>query len=165
MRRAPDLRAIDIEEARRRLDGLFDAAFYRRQRHGALRDEPLSDYLRTGARAGKSPSPFFKPAYYLEQAGDRPLAPANPLQHYLTLGSFEGLWPAPDFDEPAYFAAHPDAAPEPLAGLDHWIRRRTERPATGAPVGHAVSAQALFADLRRASADTANRRGSKSRYA
>ena len=130
---------------------LFDTAFYRRQRHGGLRGEPLSDYLRTGARAGKSPSPNFKPAYYLERAGDRPLANANPLQHYLTLGTFEGLWPAPDFDEPAYFAAHPDAAQGALSGLDHWMRQRTERPATGAPVGHAVSAQALFADLRRAS--------------
>jgi hypothetical protein len=130
---------------------LFDTAAYRRQRHGGLRDEPLSDYLRTGARAGKSPSPFFKPAYYLEQAGDCPLAHANPLQHYLTLGTFEGLWPAPDFDEPGYFAAHPEAAEGPLSGLEHWLRRGAERPATSAPAGRAVSAQALFADLRRAS--------------
>jgi hypothetical protein len=130
---------------------LFEAPYYRRQRHGGLRGEPLIDYLRTGARAGKSPSPHFKPAYYLEQTGDRPTAHANPLRHYLTEGTFEGLWPAPDFDEPAYFAAHPDAAEEPASGLEHWLRLRTERPATGAPAGHAVSAQALFADLRRAS--------------
>ncbi|THD64272.1 glycoside hydrolase family 99-like domain-containing protein, partial [Phenylobacterium sp.] len=130
---------------------LFETAFYRRQRHGGLRGEPLSDYLRTGARGGKSPSPHFKPTYYLEQAGGQPLAHANPLQHYLTIGAFAGLWPAPDFDESAYFAAHPDAAESPLSGLEHWLRLRTERPATGAPMGHAVSAQTLFGDLRRAS--------------
>lgn len=130
---------------------LFDAAIYRRQRHGGLRSEPLSDFLATGARAGKSPSRWFQPAYYLEQAGDRPAAHANPLLHYLAVGTFEGLWPAPDFDEAAYFAAHPDAAEQPWSGLEHWLRLRTERPATGAPMGHAVSAQALFADLRRAS--------------
>ena len=130
---------------------LFVTAHYRRQRHGGLRGEPLSDYQRTGARGGKSPSPLFRPAYYLEQAGDRPEAIANPLRHYLTIGTFEGLWPAPDFDEPAYFAAHPDAADGAWSGLEHWLRRGTEKPPTGAPAGHAVSAQALFADLRRAS--------------
>jgi Glycosyltransferase WbsX len=129
---------------------LFDTTFYRRQRQGGLRSELLSDYLQSGARVGKSPSPHFKPAYYLEQAGDRPAAHANPLQHYLTLGSFEGLWPAPDFNEPSYFAAHLDAAEGPMSGLEHWLRLRTERPPSGAPVGHAISAQALFADLRRA---------------
>jgi hypothetical protein len=131
---------------------LFDTAHYRRQRHGAVRGEPLSDFLASGARTGRSPSPLFRPAYYLEQADDRPQANANPLLHYLNLGTFEGLWPAPDFDEAAYFAAHPDAAASPLSGLEHWTRRKTERPPLGAIAGRAVSAEALFADLRRASA-------------
>jgi hypothetical protein len=38
-----------------------------------------------------------------------------------------------------------------MSGLEHWLRLRTERPLTGAPAGHAISAQALFADQRRAS--------------
>ncbi|HEY0437639.1 MAG TPA: glycoside hydrolase family 99-like domain-containing protein, partial [Phenylobacterium sp.] len=129
---------------------LFNVGAYRRQRGAALRGEPLADYLSAGARAKKNPSPLFRPDYYLEQAGDRPLAHANPLMHYLSLGAFEGLWPAPDFDEPAYFAAHPDAAASPLSGLEHWARHRTERPAAGAAAGRVVSAEALFADLRRA---------------
>jgi hypothetical protein len=129
---------------------LFDVAHYRRQRRGAVRGEPLSDFLATGARAGKSPSPLFNPSYYLEQAGDRPQAKANPLLHYLNLGAFEGLWPAPDFDEAGYFAAHPDAAATGLSGLEHWTRQRTERPTPGAAAGRVVSAEALFADLRRA---------------
>ena len=159
--RTPEARAADVAPLldyvlRGAAEGidphpLFDTAHYRRERRGAVRGEPLSDFLASGARAGKSPSPLFKPAYYLEQADDRPQANANPLLHYLSLGSFEGLWPAPDFDEAAYFAAHPDAAASPLSGLDHWTRRKTERPAPGAIAGRAVSAEALFADLRRAS--------------
>lgn len=129
---------------------LFDAARYRKQRHGAMRGEPLSDFLTSGARTLTSPTPYFNPAYYLEQAGERPQARANPLLHYLTVGAPEGLWPAPDFDEPGYFAAHPDAAPSPLSGLEHWTRQRTERPRPGAAAGRAVSAEAMFADLRRA---------------
>jgi hypothetical protein len=130
---------------------LFDTARYRKQRHGVMRGDPLSDFLLSGARAGKSPTPHFQPAYYLEQADGRPGANANPILHYINLGTFEGLWPAPDFDEAGYFAAHPDAAASPLSGLEHWARRRTERPAPGAASGRVVSAEALFADLRRAS--------------
>ncbi len=130
---------------------LFEVPHYRRQRHGGTRGDALADYLAAGARARKSPTPHFNPAYYLEQAGDRPLANANPLQHYLTTGTYEGLWPAPDFDEAGYFAAHPDAAATGLSGLEHWTRQRTERPLPGAPAGRVVSAEALFEDLRRAS--------------
>ncbi|MDB5496348.1 MAG: hypothetical protein JWP28_379, partial [Phenylobacterium sp.] len=129
---------------------LFDAAWYRRQRRGLLGGDPLSDFLAAGGRALKSPSPDFQPAYYLEQEGGSPQARANPLLHYLTVGAHEGLWPAPDFDEAGYFAAHLDAAETPLSALEHWTRHRTARPAAGAPAGRAVSAEALFDDLRRA---------------
>jgi hypothetical protein len=129
---------------------LFDVAHYRRQRQGGARGDALSDYLAGGARAKKSPTPHFNPAYYLEQAGDRPLAHANSLQHYLTIGTYEGLWPAADFDEAGYFAAHPDAVATALSGLEHWTLQRTERPLPGAAAGRVVSAEALFADLRRA---------------
>jgi hypothetical protein len=130
---------------------LFDAAHHRKARPAGLKGDPLSHFLGGGARAHKSPTQHFNPAFYLEQAGDRPLARANPLQHYLTVGAFEGLWPAPDFDEGAYLAAHPDAADEGLSGLAHWALHRTERPAAGAhAAGRTVSAQALFADLTRA---------------
>lgn len=130
---------------------LFEAATYRKQRHGAARGDPLVDFLTRGGRGLKSPSPYFKPAYYLEQAGDEPAARANPLLHYLAQGAHEGFWPAPDFDEAGYFAAHPQATASPLSGLEHWVRQRTERPLPGANAGRAVSAEALFADLRRAS--------------
>jgi hypothetical protein len=129
---------------------LFETGHYRRQRHGGTRGDALADYLAAGARAKKSPTPHFNPAYYLEQAGDRPQAYADPLQHYLTIGTYEGLWPAPDFDEAGYFAAHPDAAATGLSGLEHWTRQRTERPLPGAAAGRVVSAEALFEDLRRA---------------
>ncbi|WP_372783560.1 glycoside hydrolase family 99-like domain-containing protein [Phenylobacterium sp.] len=130
---------------------LFDVPAYRKQRAAGLRGDALSDFLASGGRALKSPTPHFRPAYYLEQAGDRPEARANPLLHYLTVGAHEGLWPAPDFDEGGYFAAHPDAAASPLSGLEHWTLQGTERPLAGAPAGRAVSAEALFQDLRRAS--------------
>ncbi|MBS0359763.1 MAG: glycoside hydrolase family 99-like domain-containing protein [Proteobacteria bacterium] len=126
---------------------LFDTAHYRRQRFGAARGNALLDYLAGGARARRSPSPHFQPDHYLDQAGDRPAAYANPLQHYLTSGTFEGLWPASDFDEAAYFTAHPATAETSLSGLEHWSRTRGERPAPGATT---LSAEALFAELRRA---------------
>ena len=129
---------------------LFDIAYYRRQRQGGVRGEPLTDFLTGGARGLRSPTPLFRPAYYLEQTGDRPQATANPLLHYLRQGAYEGLWPAPDFDEAGYLAAHPDTAASPLSGLEHWARERTERPPLGTASGRAVSAEALFGDLRRA---------------
>jgi hypothetical protein len=130
---------------------LFDTAHYRKQRRGGLRGNALDDYLARGARASKSPTPHFKPAYYLEQTGDRPEAQANPLLHYLTVGTYEGLWPAPDFDEAGYFSAHPDAAGAAFCGLEHWTRQKTDRPLPGAAGGPVVSAESLFKDLRRAS--------------
>jgi hypothetical protein len=129
---------------------LFEAGHYRRQRGALLHGDPLADYLAAGARARISPSPHFRPAFYLEQAGDTPAAAADPLRHYLTHGAFEGLWPAADFNEPAYFAANPDAAGETLSGLEDWLRRRTARPDVAAPAGAILSAETLFADLRRA---------------
>lgn len=129
---------------------LFDTTAYRKQRFGLPGSDTLIDFLAGGARSLRSPTPHFQPAYYREQAGDRPLANANPLLHYLTQGAFEGLWPAPDFDEAGYFAAHPEAVTSPLSGLEHWARHRTERAAAGAASGRGISAQALFADLRRA---------------
>jgi hypothetical protein len=131
---------------------LFDAVWYGKQRYGAFRGDPLSDFLAAGARALRSPTPHFQPRYYLEQEGGSPEARANPLLHYLTEGAFAGLWPAPDFDEAGYFAAHPDAADTPFSALEHWTRHRTTRPPVGAAAGGAVSAEALFGDLRRAAA-------------
>jgi hypothetical protein len=131
---------------------LFDVAAYRRQRFGVTGADALADFLASGARGARSPTPHFNAAYYREQAADRPLADANLLLHYLTVGAFEGLWPAPDFDEAGYFAAHPEAVGSPLSGLEHWARHRTQRPAAGAISGRTVSAEALFADLRRATA-------------
>jgi hypothetical protein len=129
---------------------LFDVPWYRKQRRGFLGGDPVSDFLAAGGRALKSPSPDFQPSYYLEQEGGSPQARANPLLHYLTEGAFAGLWPAPDFDEPGYFAAHPDAADTPFSALEHWTRHRSTRPPNGAAAGRAVSAEALFGDLRRA---------------
>lgn len=126
---------------------LFEASRYRKARSG----DALRDFLTRGGRELKSPTPHFRPAYYLEQEGGSPEARANPLLHYLTRGAFEGLWPAPDFDEAGYFIAHPEAAQSPLSALEHWRRHRTARPDPGAASGRAVSAEALFADLRRAS--------------
>ncbi len=129
---------------------LFDVAWYRKQRHAGLRGDPLSDFLTRGGRELKSPTPLFQPGYYLQQQGGAPEARANPLVHYLTVGAFQGLWPAPDFDEPGYFTAHPDATGAGSSALEHWARRRTARPATGAVAGKGISAEALFEDLRRA---------------
>ncbi len=135
---------------------LFDARWYAGLVRGRLRGgDALSDYQAGGARELKSPNPQFNPAHYLAQAGGDPSARADPLRHYLTHGAFEGWSPAPDFDEAGYFIANPDAATSALSALDHWTRNRTARPANTAPAGQIVSAETLFADLRRATtADT-----------
>ncbi|MFL5295192.1 MAG: glycoside hydrolase family 99-like domain-containing protein [Phenylobacterium sp.] len=128
---------------------LLDSAFLRQARVARGAADVLSDLLTRGRELTGS-TPHFDPAYYLEQEGGSPEARANPLLHYLTTGAHRGLWPSPDFDEAGYFAAHPEAAISPLSGLEHWARYRTARPAAGAPAGRVVSAEALFADLRRA---------------
>jgi len=124
---------------------LFDPAWYGKQRYGAFRGDALTDFLKVGARALRSPTPLFQPRHYLEQAGDSPAARANPLLHYLTVGAHAGLSPAPDFDETPYFAAHPEAVDTAESALEHWVRHRTLRPVAR----QAVTAEALFADLRR----------------
>jgi hypothetical protein len=129
---------------------LFSVAHYRRQRGALLHGDPLTDYVTAGARARRSPSRHFHPAFYLDQAGDAPAAAADPLRHYLTHGAFEGLWPAADFNEAAYFAAEPDTAAGNMSGLEHWLRGRTARPSLDQPAGRTIPAEALFADLRRA---------------
>jgi hypothetical protein len=129
---------------------LFDQAHYRRQRGALLHGEPIADYLASGARARRSPSPHFQLPFYLEQAAETPAALADPLGHYLTQGAFAGLWPAADFDEAAYFGVHPEAAVGTLSGLEHWRRRPADRTSFASDPAQAVPAAALFADLRRA---------------
>ena len=132
---------------------LFDTAGYLKQIRGRLRAaDPLSDFLAFGARELKSANPRFDPSGYLAQTGGSPQARANPLLHYLAVGAYQGLRPAPDFDEAAFFIAHPQAAASPLSALDYWLRNRSEGSNGPAATGPAMTASALYADLRRARA-------------
>lgn len=112
---------------------LFEVAWWGREpRRASGSHDPLSDYLRTGGRTRRSPTPRFDPDHYLAQAGDEPAAAANPLLHYLTTGTFLGRSPAPGFDEAAWFADHPKAATEARSALE-LAARAEPAPARTAP--------------------------------
>jgi hypothetical protein len=130
---------------------LIDAAHWAAQAGRAVRTEPVTEFLRIGGPARKSPTPHFNPTYYVQQLGGSPEVQANPLLHYLEVGSFEGVWPAGDFDEAAYFAACPQAVESGLTALDHWVRQGTERPQACVSTAVISSPEALAANMRAAS--------------
>lgn len=112
-----------IELARRvRTSGLFDSAFYLRQRPDVAAQElnPLGHYLRYGAKEGTWPCPLFDPLYYAAQSpaiGDE-----NPLAHFLRVGAWSGRKPHPLFDTDFYLARHAAKIPQGLNPLVHFIR-------------------------------------------
>ena len=55
--------------------------------------DPALDYLRTGYREGRNPSPEFDTCFYLTNYSDVAKAGQNPLVHYLLYGRDEGRLP------------------------------------------------------------------------
>jgi glycosyltransferase involved in cell wall biosynthesis len=72
--------------------GLFDAGWYRRRYPGVTGD-PIEDYIRHGAKAGRDPGPEFDTQWYLESNPDVARSAINPLVHYLLHGRNEGRAP------------------------------------------------------------------------
>ncbi|HET7715082.1 MAG TPA: glycosyltransferase [Bauldia sp.] len=72
--------------------GLFDAAFYLRQSPNLAgkKTDPISHYLREGARQRKNPSRAFDTGFYLDSNPDVVAAGVNPLVHFLGVGRAEG---------------------------------------------------------------------------
>lgn len=103
--------------------GLFDADWYR-ARHpdvAASKLDPVTHFVRHGAREGRSPSPYFDAAFYLARYPDVASSGLNPLVHYLRSGAAEGRDPNPHFDAAAYLCANPNVLLLGSNPLRHWL--------------------------------------------
>ncbi len=120
--------------------GLFDIDYYLRSypdvQQSAL--DPVTHYVRSGAREGRDPSPHFDTAFYLAENPDVAAAGMNPLLHFLTDGAREGRAPKRGVDLVAYAAANPFIAESGLHPLLHYARIgpavRPQRTGDSAPV-------------------------------
>jgi acyl carrier protein len=89
----------------------------------AAKVDPVSHFLKWGAREGRDPNPLFWTRYYLTQnpgAGD---AGCNPLLHYLRWGWREGRDPNPLFDSDWYLHQNEDVAAAGTNPLIHYLRQ------------------------------------------
>lgn len=116
--------------------GLFDQSWYL-GKYPDVRDrkvDPLTHYLRRGAKEGRNPNPMFDTAWYLAQNPDVAAAEMNPLLHYIRFGANEGRDPGPEFSTLGYLKRHPDVAAAYVNPLQHYLRHgskegRSPRPA------------------------------------
>ncbi len=78
---------------------LFDAPWYLAQYPDVAASgvDPLTHYLKWGAREGRNPNPVFDTDWYLVQNPHVAVAGLNPLEHYLQAGAREGRDPEPAF--------------------------------------------------------------------
>jgi hypothetical protein len=114
----PDLRSVDLAQARRLLaPGLFDAAFYRGQAGLGPQEDGFAHYFAEGAGAGLKPNVAFEPGWYVARNPDA--AGLNPLLHYALIGEPAERDPSPWFDVAWYRRAY--AAERPLA---HYLAHR-----------------------------------------
>ncbi len=103
--------------------GVFDADWYARNRPElALGMPPLLEYLRAGEAAGASPSLYFDPRGYAQEA--QLAAAAGSLVHYIRNSAVTGLAPSIHFDARWYRATYKPSGALPLAD---YMARRCER--------------------------------------
>jgi lipopolysaccharide biosynthesis protein len=80
--------------------GLFDRTWYTAQYFTELQSgaDPILDYIRVGARAGRDPNPLFDTDWYLSRYPEVQESGINPLAHYVQHGAAQGCDPSPLFD-------------------------------------------------------------------
>ncbi|MCK1321661.1 glycosyltransferase [Bradyrhizobium sp. 162] len=102
---------------------LFDATWYLRRYPdvAAARLDPLTHYVRRGAREGRNPNPLFDGDWYLDSYPDVAAAGINPLVHYAQYGDLEGRDPHPSFSTRYYLEQNPDVATSGLNALAHFL--------------------------------------------
>jgi hypothetical protein len=88
----------------------------------AAKVDPLSHFLKWGAREGRDPNPLFWTAFYLAGNPDARDTGSNPLAHYLRAGWREGRDPNPLFDSAWYLRENPDVGAAGANPLLHYIR-------------------------------------------
>ncbi|MHB1008338.1 MAG: class I SAM-dependent methyltransferase [Propionibacteriaceae bacterium] len=111
-----------VEPTSSPVQAIFDDAWYSRT-YGITGDRKdlLLDYVKTGAFAGRSPSPLFDPEWYAASNPD--LAGLNRLQqaeHFVTVGGLEGRSPHPFFDSTYYLSHNPDVSAAGINPLAHY---------------------------------------------
>lgn len=83
--------------------------------------DPLWHYAHRGERSGRTPNPWFDPAWYLATYPDVRDVGASPLVHYLGHGAAEGRDPGPDFDTAWYLRTNPDVRAAGVNPLAHFV--------------------------------------------
>jgi GT2 family glycosyltransferase len=103
--------------------GLFDHAYYLETNSDVAQTgtSPLRHYVSYGDKEGRSPMPFFDPAYYRSHARGRTKS-VNALLHYAYVGRRLGVSPSPWFDVRYYLANNKDVARHGIDPLLHYLR-------------------------------------------
>jgi glycosyltransferase involved in cell wall biosynthesis len=103
---------------------LFDGKWYLRRYPdvAAARLDPLTHYIRHGAREGRNPNPLFDSEWYLDCNPDVAAAGINPLVHYSEYGNIEGRDPHPSFSTRNYLEQNPEVAASGLSALAHYLQ-------------------------------------------
>lgn len=140
-----------------RASGLFDQAWYLESYPdvAARKVDPVSHYVRHGAREGRDPNRLFSSSWYLANNPDVMAAGLNPLVHFILRGAKEGRSAGPLFDTRWYLDANPDVAAAGVNPLLHFLRhgaREGRRPSSkaGSGAGFAPSAQIASPHTRNA---------------
>lgn len=84
---------------------LFDATWYRSEYQDVASKgvDPVSHYLRHGAKELREPGPEFDTAFYLSRYPEVRQSGENPLVHYLRVGNAKGYLPRPMLEQPMWW--------------------------------------------------------------
>ncbi len=112
-----------------RQSGLFDEADYlnRNPDVKAMRIDPITHYLTSGAAEGRDPHPLFDMAYYKSQNPGAAESGVNPLVHFLRAGAAEGLNPHPLFSTNYYAMRNPEVSQSGMNPLRHYMEKGAEQ--------------------------------------
>jgi hypothetical protein len=97
-----------------RHSGFFDEAWYLKTYPDVAekRRDPVTHYLRHGAKEGRNPGPQFDTQWYLSNYRDVAEKGVNPLWHYIQFGQHEGRQPRQGGIQPP---------PDPFANERKWL--------------------------------------------
>lgn len=114
---------FDREYKLLRRSNLFLAEFYRQKNSDVKQAniDPLTHYIKFGAREGRSPNPLFHESYYKYRYSDVAGASVAGLTHYVRSGWKELRDPHPDFSTETYLELNPDVKEAGVNPLRHYL--------------------------------------------
>ncbi|HLV05620.1 glycosyltransferase [uncultured Georgenia sp.] len=140
-----------------RASGLFDEAWYREQVPDAA--DPLTHYLTTGHREGRSPHPCFDADWYVGQPRTPDTLRGPALVHYLRAGAADRVSPHPGFRADHYAKEHPESLRHPGGPLGHFLAGHEAPPAAVHNLAHLTSPATFLAAARKTSRSILATRG------